>query len=111
MFFYLNKISNSLMLLPRNTKIIFSTDLLKRYLFKKTIKKSNFNFVIKNFSLKKMDEIFDTMLEKYVPKFNIAEKVELKLPKLKKIGKEDNTPQIPAIKLPKLKKLEDKINV
>jgi len=37
----------------RNTKIIFSTDLLKKYLFKSTIKKSNFNFVIKNFSFKK----------------------------------------------------------
>ena len=57
----------------------------------------------KNFSLKKMDEIFDTMLEKYVPKFNIAEKVELKLPKLQKKGT-----TTPNIQLPKLKKLGDK---
>lgn len=33
----------------RKSKIIFSTDLLKEYLFKKTIKKSTFNFVLKNF--------------------------------------------------------------
>ena len=50
------KISEFFLIL-RNTKIIFSTDLLKRYLFKKTIKKSNFNFVIKNFSLKKKPKI------------------------------------------------------
>ena len=35
----------------RNTKIIFSTNLLKKFLYKKTIKKSDFNFVIKNFLL------------------------------------------------------------
>ena len=33
----------------RKSNIIFSTDLLKEYLFKKTIKKSTFNFVLKNF--------------------------------------------------------------
>ncbi len=37
----------------RKSKLIFSTDLLKKYLLKKTIRKSNFNFVIKNFFLKK----------------------------------------------------------
>ncbi len=37
----------------RQSNLIFSTDLLKKYLFKKTIKKSNFNFVIKNFFIKK----------------------------------------------------------
>ena len=37
----------------RKSKPIFSTDLLKKYLLKKTIQKSNFNFVIKNFYLKK----------------------------------------------------------
>jgi len=37
----------------RQSKLIFSTDLLKKYLLKKTIQKSNFNFVIKNFYLKK----------------------------------------------------------
>ncbi len=38
----------------RKTNLIFSTELLKKYLFKKTIKKSNFNFVIKNFLTKKI---------------------------------------------------------
>ena len=36
----------------RNYKIIFSTDLLKKYLNKKTIKNSEFNFVIKYFQKK-----------------------------------------------------------
>ena len=50
------KISESFLIL-RNTKIIFSTDLLKKYLFKRTVKKSNFNFVIKNFSFPKKVKI------------------------------------------------------
>ena len=37
----------------RKSKLIFSTDLLKKHLLKKTIRKSNFNFVVKNFFLKK----------------------------------------------------------
>ncbi len=37
----------------RTSKIIFSTDLLKKFLFKKTIKNSQFNFVLKSFLLKK----------------------------------------------------------
>ena len=53
-FFY--KLSE-LALNLRNNKIIFSTDLLKKYLFKKTILKSNFNFVIKNFVFKKKPKI------------------------------------------------------
>ncbi len=36
-----------------NKKIIFSTKLLKRHLFKTTIKKSEFNFVLKNLKFKK----------------------------------------------------------
>jgi len=36
----------------RNFNLVFSTDLLKLYLNKKTIKKSSFNFVIKNFENK-----------------------------------------------------------
>jgi hypothetical protein len=35
----------------RKSNLVFSTDLLKKYLSKRTIKKSNFNFVIKNFLL------------------------------------------------------------
>ena len=37
----------------RNYNLVFSTDLLKKYLGKKIIKKSEFNFVIKNFDFKK----------------------------------------------------------
>ena len=37
----------------RSKNIIFSTDLLKKYLSKKTINKSEFNFVLKDFLLKK----------------------------------------------------------
>jgi hypothetical protein len=37
----------------RNVEIIFSTDLLKKNLFKKTIKKSKFNFILKIFSKQK----------------------------------------------------------
>tara|TARA_Y100000389_G_scaffold196534_1_gene229618 strand:+ start:429 stop:1304 length:876 start_codon:yes stop_codon:yes gene_type:complete len=37
----------------REVEIIFSTDLLKKYLFKKTIKNSKFNYVLKFFSKQK----------------------------------------------------------
>ena len=37
----------------RKFTLIFSTDLLKKFLSKKTIKKSSFNFIIKNFRYKK----------------------------------------------------------
>ena len=37
----------------RQADLVFSTDLLKKYLSKKTIKKSNFNFVVKNFFFKR----------------------------------------------------------
>ena len=47
-FYKLSELALSL----RKSNLIFSTDLLKKYLFKKTIKRSNFNFVIKNFSFK-----------------------------------------------------------
>ena len=33
----------------RHSNLVFSTDLLKKYLSKKTIRKSNFNFIVKNF--------------------------------------------------------------
>ena len=38
----------------RSSSLIFSTDLLKRYLSKKTIRKSKFNFVFTNFGKKKL---------------------------------------------------------
>ena len=37
----------------RSSSIIFSTDLLKKYLSKKTIKKGKFNFILKSFKLEK----------------------------------------------------------
>ena len=37
----------------RKVNLVFSTDLLKKFLTKKTIKKCNFNFVVKNFLTKK----------------------------------------------------------
>ena len=50
------------------------------------------------FSLKKMDELFIKVLDKYIPEF--PEEVKLKLPKLKKVGVKT---ELPEIKLPKLK--------
>ena len=49
-FFY--KISE-IIAIKRNFDLIFSTDLLKEYLDKKTIKKSSFNFIVKKFNYKK----------------------------------------------------------
>ena len=46
------KISEFFLIL-RKIKIVFSTDLLKKYLFLNTIKKSEFNFVLNSYSLKK----------------------------------------------------------
>jgi|TARA_Y100000310_G_scaffold272534_1_gene287567 glycosyltransferase involved in cell wall biosynthesis len=51
------------------------------------------------FSLQAMTKELGKMLDKYVPEF--PEEVELKLPKLKKVG----STQQPKIKLPKLKKV------
>ena len=54
------------------------------------------------YSLKSMTSQFDKILEKYLPKFEDApQQVDLKLPKLKKVG--DESPK--TIKLPKLKKV------
>ena len=54
------------------------------------------------YSLKIMTSQFDKILEKYLPKFEDApQQVDLKLPKLKKVG--DESPK--TIKLPKLKKV------
>ena len=54
------------------------------------------------YSLKSMTSQFDKILEKYLPKFEDApQQVDLKLPKLKKVGDES----LKTIKLPKLKKV------
>ena len=49
LFFFLSNI----LIYIRFKKIIFSTDLLKKCLFKKVIKKSEFNFVLQDFQYKK----------------------------------------------------------
>ena len=55
-----------------------------------------------NFSLDKMTADFDRILNNYLPKFEEQpQQVELKLPKLKKVGKTNPS----EIKLPKLKKV------
>ena len=55
-----------------------------------------------NFSFEKMKEKLDKVLEQRTS--NIPQQVELKLPKLKKIG--ENKTELPKLKLPKLKKAE-----
>ena len=49
-----------------------------------------------------MKDLITHILDKNVPEF--PKQVELKLPKLKKVG--DSTPQLPKLQLPKLKKIE-----
>jgi hypothetical protein len=49
LFPFLYKISEFFLII-RKTQIIFSTDLLKSYLFKSTVEKSNFNFIFKYYS-------------------------------------------------------------
>ena len=58
---------------------------------------------VTNFSLKKMDKLFDEMLTKYLPTF--AEPVKLNLPKLNNLNKRA---KLPKIQLPKLKKITKK---
>jgi len=58
----------------RNTKIYFSTELLKRYLAKSTIKKSNFNFILnyyqkKNLHKKEIDFLIYYRIHKNKEKF------------------------------------------
>ena len=49
-----------------------------------------------------MKEILSKILDENVPE--IAKQVELKLPKLKKIG--NSSPKLPQLKLPKLQKVK-----
>ena len=81
----------------------------------KSIFKSKKNFTFKakklamynrvSFSLDNMNKKFETMLDNYLPKFQEqAQSVNLKLPKLKKVG--DDKPAEPTkMKLPKLKRV------
>ena len=62
------------------------------------------------FSLTAMNKKFESILDKYLPKFEqMPQAVNLKLPKLKKIGDEknngDSVQSPPKLKLPKLKKV------
>jgi len=54
------------------------------------------------FTLKKMSEKFDEIMEKYTK--NISSQVSLNLPKLKKVDK-DEKPSLPKLNLPKLNKV------
>ena len=54
----------------------------------------------KKFTLKKMQELFTTIVDKYVPEF--SSQVQLKLPKLNKVQKNQDDTQ----ELPKLKKIK-----
>ena len=54
-----------------------------------------------NFSMDKMTKDFGKILDRYLPKFEEQpQQVDLKLPKLKKVGNEPEN-----VKLPKLKKV------
>jgi len=53
------KLSELIINLRFEKKLIFSTDLLKKYLSKRTLKKSEFNFVLKNIKFKKKRKIKD----------------------------------------------------
>ena len=55
-----------------------------------------------NFSFEKMKEKMDKVLTERVPEF--PKEVQLKLPKLKKVG--ESKTELPKLKLPKLKKVE-----
>ena len=54
-FFY--KFSELILIIRFKKKLIFSTELLKQYLSKKIIRKSSFNFVLKNLIFKKKKKI------------------------------------------------------
>jgi glycosyltransferase involved in cell wall biosynthesis len=56
-----------------------------------------------NFTLNKMIEKLDTMVENYTS--NMVQQVGLKLPKLKKSNEKDSGVKLPKIELPKLKKV------
>ena len=73
-------------------------DMFKHYKKYLTLSRKQTKHVKDNFSLDKMTERFAEILEKAA----VPQQVQLKLPKLKKVG--DSQP--PKINLPKLKKVE-----
>ena len=59
------------------------------------------NYCKKNFTFDKMKELLGVILDENVKE--APQQVQLKLPKLKKVGEDSN---LPKLKLPKLKKLD-----
>ncbi len=64
------KISELILNIRYENKIFFSTDLLKKYLSKKTSQRCNFNFILNNFKFKKKRKIKDIDLLIYYRKHN-----------------------------------------
>ena len=77
-------------------------DMFENYKKYKDLAKRQGYYSRTNFSFEKMKEKLDKVLEEKTSE--IPKQVELKLPKLKKIGK--NKTELPKLKLPKLKKVE-----
>jgi len=77
-------------------------DMFKNYKKYKDLAKRQGYHSRTNFSFEKMKEKLDKVFKEKIPEF--PKQVELKLPKLKKIGK--NKSELPKLKLPKLKKVE-----
>ena len=65
----------------------------------------------KKFTLNKMTEKLDEIMEKYMK--DTPQQVGLNLPKLKKVdkNKSDNLNPLPDMKLPKLKKINNEVSV
>lgn len=78
------------------------TDIFKNYKKYQESGKRQGHYSKTNFSYEGMKDLIAHILDKNVPEF--PKQVELKLPKLKKVG--DSTPQLPKLQLPKLKKVE-----
>ena len=76
-------------------------DIFENYKKYKDLAKRQGYYSRTNFSFEKMKEVLGKALEEKIPEF--PKHVELKLPKLKKIG--ENNSNAPKLKLPKLKKI------
>tara|TARA_Y100000034_G_C6880687_1_gene403511 strand:- start:213 stop:1538 length:1326 start_codon:yes stop_codon:yes gene_type:complete len=79
----------------------YYTDIFENYKkYKENAKRQGYKSR-NEFSFEKMKEKVDKIFKQYVPE--VAQQVQLQLPKLKKIGS-SNPPNIPKLNLPKLKK-------
>ena len=81
-------------------------DLYKNYKSYKSKAEAQMEINRKKFTLNKMTEEFDKIMEKYVSE--LPTQVGIKLPKLKKV---EGKKELPKMKLPKLKKLTTETNV